>query len=319
MENQVHSGPDTPANPCNVDLFSVAQNPVNPGMEFDEFGVPSASAKRVGRDDPGKQAQPDRNGRRFLSPIFSVLVGSDKIMMTAHKEVLCQSPVLRCMCTGPFVESSAKTLILSEDDPALIGVLLEYLYSGTYDPQHSDLLTTTTTTTTTNNDNNNAKSSDRMEEATELYLLADKYALPHLQHLIVCKLNRGEISYTSESFFASAKRIFTVLPLTITTPITTIITSGPFFVFFRDKAVGLLNPLVVSSDWFAELFDEGGAFAVELGRFMGQMITCPYLMERDANQKAMEGEVKLGEVRAQMRREMRTATNAALRAGKVGK
>ncbi|KAI9700350.1 MAG: hypothetical protein M1836_002365 [Candelina mexicana] len=297
MENLCYSDLNTPAKPCDVNHSPVAQYPVNPGMEFDEFGALPAPIKRVGRDESGEEAQLDRNGRRFLSPIFSVLVGPEKILMTAHKEVLCQSPVLRCMCTGPFVESSAKALILSEDDPAIFTLLMEYLYSGTYDPKHSDL------TTISSSDKNNGKSSDRMEEATDLYLLADKYALPHLQRIIICKLNHGEIHFTSQSFFASAKRIFTFFPTT----------TGPFFSFFRYKAGLLLNPLVVSSNWFAELFNEGGVFAVELGRFMGEMITGQYPIEIDANPKALWDVVMPSEVRAQTRREMRTPTR-----GQVG-
>ncbi|KAI9721515.1 MAG: hypothetical protein M1812_002277 [Candelaria pacifica] len=294
MENLVYSGVVTPPpNPYNVNLY-LGYPPSPLDLDLDEYGMPRATGEHAGRDHSGEESDLDRSGSRFVSVIFTIHVGPECTVMTAHESVLSQSPVLRCMCTGSFIENHTKILNLSDDDPEIFALLLEYLYSGTYDPKRSgdspnnDKSSTDEKNTEPikgkkpernddkNTEYNDDKKPSRIDEATDLYLMADKYALPRLQRVIIYKLSQNKIPHNSKSFFLQAQRIITHLPTT----------SGIFFDYFKIYAPMRLNPLVISEKWFADFFGEGGVFAVELMKVMGIMIVGPYPMDRDGNPTA---------------------------------
>ncbi len=180
--------------------------------------------------------------------------------MTAHQDVLGQSPVLRCMCTGLFVEGKTKEIYLFDDSPYIFGLLLEYLYSGTYDPEHGNLFPEIP--------NDEEESVGTVKEAIDLYLLADKYALPRLQWVIIARFKDGSLKGNPRSFFTEAKRLFTTLSTT----------RGRFQNYFNVHASVHLTPSVVAEDWFQAFFMEGGVFGVELAKVLFNMLGEPYMM-----------------------------------------
>ena len=68
----------------------------------------------------------------FDSQIFTLTVGPEEKVYTAHATYLCQSPVLEKMCHGQFQESQTFEIRLPEDEPQAIRALILYLYTGRF-------------------------------------------------------------------------------------------------------------------------------------------------------------------------------------------
>jgi len=66
----------------------------------------------------------------YTSPIFTILVGQEEGVVSAHEDVLCRSPVLKRMRRGPFSESIQKTIKVPDETREEFAVLLEFLYTG---------------------------------------------------------------------------------------------------------------------------------------------------------------------------------------------
>lgn len=102
------------------------------------------------------------------SPIWVLSVGPDGVKFYAHEEVLSKSYLLEQYCSGGLRKSETRHIDLPEDDPELIGHLLDYLYTGHYiyagDTDDGD---------------------DVAELLAKIYVLADKHILDDLQVLTV--------------------------------------------------------------------------------------------------------------------------------------
>eukprot|EP00160_Parvularia_atlantis_P004058 Unigene13405_Nuclearia_a/m.40632 Unigene13405_Nuclearia_a/g.40632 ORF Unigene13405_Nuclearia_a/g.40632 Unigene13405_Nuclearia_a/m.40632 type:complete len:426 (+) Unigene13405_Nuclearia_a:1-1278(+) len=87
----------------------------------------------------------DLNVDRFLrSSDFSdvVLYGDDGVRIPAHRIILCaQSPVFDAMLRGRFVEATKSEIELPNTNARLIGLLLEYCYTGRCSYSRDDLAT----------------------------------------------------------------------------------------------------------------------------------------------------------------------------------
>lgn len=85
----------------------------------------------------------------------------------AHEEVLSNSYSLEQFLSGGLRESETRHIDLPEDDPELIGHLLDYLYMGNYIYGDTD------------------EGDDVAELLAKMYVMADKHILHHLQVLTV--------------------------------------------------------------------------------------------------------------------------------------
>jgi len=70
----------------------------------------------------------------YNSEIFIIKVGADERQLSVHESVLLQSPVLRRICRGGFLESSTKRIELKDDDPEIFSKVITYLYRGDFEP-----------------------------------------------------------------------------------------------------------------------------------------------------------------------------------------
>jgi len=120
----------------------------------------------------------------YTSPIFTILVGQEEDVVSAHEDVLCRSPVLKRMRRGPFSESIQKTIKVPDETREEFAVLLEFLYTGSVvlmsledpdDPSHLELM-------------------------SRAYIIADKYGLPELQAKIVSEMPPFMSSRAQQSF-----------------------------------------------------------------------------------------------------------------------
>ncbi len=72
----------------------------------------------------------DNTGSGFDSQIFTLIVGREEKVYTAHATYLCQSPVFENICYGHFQESQTFEIRLPEDEPQAIRALIQYFYTG---------------------------------------------------------------------------------------------------------------------------------------------------------------------------------------------
>lgn len=64
-----------------------------------------------------------------------MVVGTDQRLFAAHEDVLCRSPFFSTYLKGQFLESDAKQVELSDEEPEILSCILEYLYKGDYYPR----------------------------------------------------------------------------------------------------------------------------------------------------------------------------------------
>lgn len=67
-----------------------------------------------------------------MSPIITLRVGPDQITLRAYEAILCRLPFFQAALQGEFKEASEKAITMPDDDPATIGALIEFLYTGSY-------------------------------------------------------------------------------------------------------------------------------------------------------------------------------------------
>ncbi|KAI2641073.1 hypothetical protein GGS21DRAFT_537572 [Xylaria nigripes] len=76
---------------------------------------------------------PDSN---MISSIVTLIIGRDRRVFAAHRDVLCASPwfeqVLSDICLDP---QNGKRIYLPDDEPEIFSSVLEYLYKGDYYPR----------------------------------------------------------------------------------------------------------------------------------------------------------------------------------------
>lgn len=67
-----------------------------------------------------------------MSPVVTLLVGTDNIEFHAYEATLCRVPFFRAALQGEFKEAIEKKITLPEDEPEIFSALIEHLYTGTY-------------------------------------------------------------------------------------------------------------------------------------------------------------------------------------------
>ncbi|KAL8664512.1 MAG: hypothetical protein Q9168_007891 [Polycauliona sp. 1 TL-2023] len=121
-----------------------------------------------------------------------------------HKVVVCsQSEFFRAACGGGFKETTTSTINFPDDNPALIKIMLDFMYTWSYDlpkpPDEgtNDLPHLSSSSASNNNSNNDSNSNDNDPNGTNydqrrckfetldtiisLYVLGDKYDIPRLR------------------------------------------------------------------------------------------------------------------------------------------
>lgn len=73
-----------------------------------------------------------------MSPTVTLLIGPDSVVFQTSQDILCRLQFFRAALQGGFVESSAHTINMPEDEPQTIAALIEFLYTGNYSyPYHT--------------------------------------------------------------------------------------------------------------------------------------------------------------------------------------
>ncbi|KAL8980184.1 MAG: hypothetical protein Q9205_004658 [Flavoplaca limonia] len=111
----------------------------------------------------------------FDSQIFTLIVGREEKVYTAHATYLCQSPVFEKICYGHFQESQTFEIRLPEDEPQAIRALIQYLYTGRF----LDYGTI----------ESGRGPAGAATQLADLLIMADKYQLHDLQILVAKNLD----------------------------------------------------------------------------------------------------------------------------------
>ncbi|KAL8964864.1 MAG: hypothetical protein Q9183_004170 [Haloplaca sp. 2 TL-2023] len=148
---------------------------------------------------------------------FTARIDERKRQFAAHEAFLCQSPVLERLCHAPFIESASLKIALPDDDPAVIAIIIHYLYTGNFTPSEHTLATDCS------EDRSQYASSESNEHAYsvgilgEVYITADRLLLRDLQELTVAKLGGfTDVKTRPIAFLKSAKRVYAGIPDTDT-------------------------------------------------------------------------------------------------------
>lgn len=67
-----------------------------------------------------------------MSPVVTLVVGTDNVQFHAAEATLCRIPFFRAALQGAFQEATLKKISFPDDAPEIFSALLEHLYNGTY-------------------------------------------------------------------------------------------------------------------------------------------------------------------------------------------
>ncbi|KAL9118227.1 MAG: hypothetical protein Q9187_005230, partial [Circinaria calcarea] len=189
----------------------------------------------------------------------------------AHVSVLSQSPVLACMCSGPFQESLNQLISLPDDDAANFGLLLEFLYQDNL----PDLIV--------------SGSNAYIETLADIYILADKYQLQTLKEAVISQLRSWDGLYdTPMDFFTMAHRIYHDISHSVS--------DKSLHDYFLEQA-RLKLPLLTSYGvgYLEELLDRGGRFATDVFKVQHDLMidvkTFRDQLEKKLTQSCHDGEI----------------------------
>ncbi|KAL4897284.1 hypothetical protein BDV59DRAFT_198684 [Aspergillus ambiguus] len=72
----------------------------------------------------------------IMSPIVTLVVGSDQRLFVAHEDVLSCSPFFATILQEQMVEDNMnKAVVLPDEEPEILSCILEFLYKGDYFPR----------------------------------------------------------------------------------------------------------------------------------------------------------------------------------------
>ena len=184
--------------------------------------------------------------------MFTLEVGTDSPkLFTVHKAKLCKSDVFAAMRSDRFAEGQTQIIKLPEDDPMLVGRLLEFLYGDEAAALRTEELP--------------LYSEDPARQAVEtllyMFVIAEKFQLEQLRSAIVKKLERSYLFATNGTeFFRIIAPYFSSIPTSCTT----------FYEFFSRRAYLHLDGkdcLVVLAE-LEPMIESGGPFAVAVFRHL---------------------------------------------------
>jgi len=169
---------DAPAMPCRSAASELRESTMSKALTLTKVvrTLNNNSPMEVVESVPENLYQHETiTGSRYGQDMYTIIVGPGHHKFVAHRSILEKSPVLGCMCSGRFIESERKTIILPEDNADTFGRLLEHLY-GCNDAAFDIKL----------------EGEEAGEKLADLYVFGEKYELPDLRSLVVQNLKKQD-------------------------------------------------------------------------------------------------------------------------------
>ncbi|OBS25166.1 hypothetical protein FPOA_05701 [Fusarium poae] len=120
-----------------------------------------------------------------------------------HKIIVCsQSPVFRAACAGQFKEALSGTYDLMSDQPEMVQLMVDYLYTGDYSVDMNGA-----------SEEDTGYNSAALSTHAVMYSLGDKYDIEGLRNLSTqkyCSELHGSLS--TNDFFSSIPYVYTLTP-----------------------------------------------------------------------------------------------------------
>ncbi|KAL8712550.1 MAG: hypothetical protein Q9225_006919 [Loekoesia sp. 1 TL-2023] len=154
-------------------------------------------------EKPATEAQDNQkpqDGDRLTSPIFIVSTGDglSHKQYAVHEDILKHSTVLGRMCDGHFKEAHERHIVLPEDDPTDVGILVEYLYTRDF--------------WVNGNPQANVSKQESAIKLAHVYLLADKYNLDGMKVVTTKKIAGYTNIAAVDDWLAVAEIIYAATP-----------------------------------------------------------------------------------------------------------
>ncbi|KAL8917672.1 MAG: hypothetical protein Q9172_005735 [Xanthocarpia lactea] len=198
------------------------------------------------RHDLDPQAHLPMDGDRFSSTIFQVSTGAGQKEYAVHETCLRNSPVFARMCNIGFKEALEKRITLPEEQPRLLGPIIEYLYTDDFWTEgHGPI---------------DLSKRDKAFELAHLYVSAAQYGLEAMKDLIAAKLRRCSELNDLSNRLEVADIIYEPNPSR----------DEPYPTYFRSLVVRLLDATKMSAHLVNETLenriDTGGPLPVDMHR-----------------------------------------------------
>ncbi|KAK4900854.1 hypothetical protein LTR27_002037 [Elasticomyces elasticus] len=132
--------------------------------------------------------------RMFDEPKYSDLnVYCDNLHWSVHKAIVCpQSPFFAKACNGNFKEGNENVITLQEDNAAVVGEMLRWMYTFSYNDVPSD------------------QSMPALTFNVHMQIIADKYDMPGLATLAAVKFAElAEVQWKEQELADAAALVFT--------------------------------------------------------------------------------------------------------------
>lgn len=139
--------------------------------------------------EPSQSATPcsrSKSAVTYASPVIQLVVGAEKVQFHLQQSIAAKVSHFDKCLSGPFTESSSRTIELPDDDPVITDLLIHWLYTGNIP-------------TITWNKANTQREADELAccaTLVKLYICADKFGIDGLMNSIVDTF----VSYHRERF-----------------------------------------------------------------------------------------------------------------------
>ncbi|KAL1999358.1 hypothetical protein VTN02DRAFT_4640 [Thermoascus thermophilus] len=136
---------------------------------------------------------------------FTIICGDREFRV--HQAIVCpQSKIFERACTGKFVEASTKTMTLVQEDPAIIALMIDYLYTHSYKDTDDEEDDWDFSDTLKPQDDEKKEEPARVPTCVRLYAVADKYMIPSLKSAARDRFAAWAVEHWSTPSFLLAVR-----------------------------------------------------------------------------------------------------------------
>ncbi|KAL2005433.1 hypothetical protein VTN00DRAFT_2644 [Thermoascus crustaceus] len=139
---------------------------------------------------------------------FTIICGDREFRV--HQAIVCpQSKIFERACTGQFVEASTKTMTLVQEDPAIISLMIDYLYSHSYKDKDDEDDDWDFSDTLRPQDDEKKDEPPRVPTCLKLYAVADKYMIQGLKSAARDRFAAWAIeNWSNPSFLLAVREIY---------------------------------------------------------------------------------------------------------------
>ena len=121
--------------------------------------------------------------------------------------------MLERLCNAPFIENASLQIALPEDDPAVIAIIIQYLYTGNFTPYEHTLATERSEEVSQYASTESNEHASSVRVLGEVYITAERLMLRDLQELTVAKLGQlTDVKTRPVAFLECAKRVYAGIP-----------------------------------------------------------------------------------------------------------